>query len=104
MALVAPVPVQDTDDVKKAKEEHAKAVADAKARNAAAEKSDDADKPQSRRKRGLLTAAPIVAAAPAITYSAVATPVVALAQPAVREATLTKIVNNPLHAVSYRVD
>ncbi|CAL8114188.1 unnamed protein product [Orchesella dallaii] len=134
-ALVAPEPVQDTPEVVEAKAAHAKAIAEAVARNAEAEKADAAeepaaaDKPQSRRKRGILAAAapialaapavhtvqvaapiqtiqvaaPIqtvqVAAAPALTYSSI----VHAAQP-VRQATLTKIVNNPLHAVSYRVD
>jgi len=110
--LVAPSPVQDTPEVVEARAAHAKAVADAIARNADAEKAD-ADKPQSRRKRGLIAAAPIAYSAiahPAITYSAIAHPVAVpvaatyVAAPALREATLTKVVNNPLHAVSYRVD
>ncbi|ODN03525.1 Cuticle protein 7 [Orchesella cincta] len=128
--LVGPEPVQDTPEVAEAKAAHAKLVAEAVARNAEADKADEAkeaEKPQSRRKRGIIAAAaPIalaspavhtiqvapalhtlqtvqLAAAPAITYSAIAPAVVAAAQP-VREATLTKVVNTPGHAVSYRVD
>ncbi|XP_049801387.1 cuticle protein 7-like [Schistocerca nitens] len=60
--------------------------------------------------------APAVVAAPAVTYAAhvaapavayaapVAAPAVVAAAPAVRTATLTTVVNNPGHAVSYRVD
>ncbi|XP_021967193.1 cuticle protein [Folsomia candida] len=46
------------------------------------------------------------AAAPALTYSAAIAPAatVVAAAPAVRAATLTKVVNTPGHAVSYRVD
>jgi len=114
--LVAPSPVQDTPEVVEARANHAKAVADAIARNAEAEKAD-ADKPQSRRKRGLIAApiaAPLALAHPAITYSALAHPIAysaiaapvhtVVAAPAVREATLTRIQNTPGHAVSYRVD
>jgi len=156
--LVAPSPVQDTPEVVAAKAAHFQAVAEAQARSG-------------RKKRGVAVAAsplaynynlgyPSVATynygAPALTYSAVsspviahqayahqayahqaiahpavspitysavaapvaqtyavaapvaqtyavATPVVAAAQP-LREATLTKVVNTPGHAVSYRVD
>lgn len=43
------------------------------------------------------------AAAPAVTYAAAA-PAVTYAAPLLRPAQLTTIVNNPGHAVSYRVD
>ncbi|XP_046988416.1 cuticle protein 7-like [Schistocerca americana] len=79
---------------------------------------------KSRSKRGIAPvvahavaySAPAVVAAPAVTYAAhvaapavayaapVAAPAVVAAAPAVRTATLTTVVNNPGHAVSYRVD
>jgi len=49
-------------------------------------------------------AAPAIAAAPAVTYAAAAPAVVAAPTHALRVAELTKVVNNPGHAVSYRVD
>jgi hypothetical protein len=147
-ALVGPAPVQDTPEVVEARAAHAKAIEEAQARNAEADKQDAAEgqapqeQPQSRRKRSLVAvssplvqsvpavtyaaspylhstvlgantltyaAAPAVtyAAAPAFTYAAapavIAAPTV-LATQAVRQATLTKVVNTPGHAVSYRVD
>lgn len=106
VALVAPLPVEDTPEVKAAKEAHAKAISEAKSRNA------EADKPQSRRKRGILAAAPLAIAHPAVLPAAVHAPIAysaihpaaVVAAPLVREATLTKVHNNPGHAVSYRVD
>lgn len=96
--------------------------------DAATEKKGE-EEVKSRRKRGAVyLASPQVYAAPAVTYAAApavtyaAAPVVthhvptltyaaapaltysAIAAPAVRAATLTKVVNTPGHAVSYRVD
>jgi len=112
--LLAPAPVQDTPEVAAAKAEHMKAVEDAKIRNAEADKKDaeeaketpapaenkDTEEKKERRKRQVIA----YSAPTAIAYSHVlpATPIVAA--PAVRTATLTKVINTPGHAVSYRVD
>jgi hypothetical protein len=147
-ALIAPLPVQDTPEVAAARAEHARAIEEAKARNAAADVADAAKPVESRKKRGLAYTYPVAthgystltygaplayhtavaspvtyAAAPVavaaahpvtytaahpVTYAAVAAahPVTysAAVVPALRTATLTKVVNNPGHAVSYRVD
>jgi len=141
--LVGPAPVQDTIEVIEARAAHAKAIEEAKIRNAEADKVDGAEEKapeeqaQSRRKRSVIAvSSPLVQSIPTVTYAAspylhstvlgssilgsnliganliganhltYATPAIhTLAAPqAVREATLTKVVNTPGHAVSYRVD
>merc|ERR1712127_439519 len=93
-------PVMDTPEVSAAKAEHAAAHA---AALAAAEASGD------RKKRSVFGygAYPYGIArfaAPVVATHVVAAPVVAAPVVPVREATLTKTVLNPNHAVSYRVD
>lgn len=102
--LVAPVQVQDAPDVAKAKVEHAAAIAAAKAAVAAT---------PVRTKRQIVshvtpfafnypTNAPFVynhfAAASPLSYT------VPVAATPIREATLTKTILTPGHAVAYRVD
>ena len=91
-----PKPVEDTPEVAAAKADHAKAWEAALAAAEAA--GDDSGAESSRKKRQLLYY-------PSVFRTAVVAPV-APAVPAtpVREATLSKTVHNPGHAVSYRVD
>ena len=108
MPVDLPKQVEDTAEVAAAKAEHAVAVAEAKAAADAAPAEDastDAAAPAERKKRQIalpfglstLAAAPI---APLGIRSAVAP---YAAGHAVREAELLRVVNNPGHAVSYRV-
>lgn len=145
--LVGPSPVQDIPEVAEAKIAHQKAIEEAQARNALADKQDaaeaisetsgvqqaqPAEEAKSRRKRGIVytsalpavhapltysshvVSAPVTYAAahptwtyaahaPVVTYAAAPVTTV-VAAPAYRQATLTKVVNTPGHAVSYRVD
>merc|ERR1711909_132972 len=97
--LVAPTPVQDTPEVAAAKAEHAVAHAQALA---LAESSGDRKKrqvfgfglPSLGFARFAAVHAPVAAVAPVVSVPSVP----------VREATLTKTVLNPNHAVAYRVD
>ena len=105
-----PAPVDYTPEVAAARAEHAKAWAEAKAAADAA--------PESRKKRHLLAYNSLLATPYAHSFAApyahtFATPyahafaapyTVAAPAVAVREATLTKTVLNPGHAVAYRVD
>jgi hypothetical protein len=131
--LVGPVPVQDTPEVAEAKVSHQRAIDEAQARNAEADKKDAAEgitneenkkpeesapaptaapSPSSRRKRALVYgSAPFVhhvAAPTSLTYSApfaAAYSAPVISAPAYRTALLTTVVNNnPGHSYSYRVD
>ena len=90
-----PVPVQDTPEVAQAKAEH-------EAAKVAAAKAAAEATPAVRRKRQILTyaSAPVAVALNPLGYSAVA----AVPANPVREATLTRTVLTPGHAVAYRVD
>lgn len=92
-AVELPVPVEDTPEVAAAKAEHAEAHAAAKAAAEAA--------PERKRRQAILPL-PLAYSAPLIRTA----PVVSVAAPAVavRDATLTKTVLTPGHAVAYRVD
>ena len=96
-AVEMPVPVQDTEEVAQAKADFAKAYAEAAAAAAAAP-----EEAASRKKRQIL-GYPYAFAHPYAAYPFAAPVAVAPGAP-FREATLTKTVLNPGHAVAYRVD
>jgi hypothetical protein len=127
--LVGPAPVVDTPEVAEARAAHFKAIEEAKARNAEADKKDaaegsnaeetkdnnkgdaaevleapKADEAKKSRRRRAVVYPTLTYSAPVVTYSAAVPTAVVAAAPAFRTATLTKVVNTPGHAVSYRVD
>jgi len=97
-----PVPVEDTEEVKAAKAEHAEAkakvVEESKDEEVKAEEVKEETKDRKKRQilgglwGGLIGASPIVRSE------------VAISAPMTRDAVLTQIVHNPGHAMSYRVD
>jgi len=89
-----PKPVEDTPEVVAAKADHAKAVIEAKA---LADASPAEEEKTERRKRQII-GLPLPLVRSPLAYT-VAAPVINT-----REATLTQVVNNPGHAISYRVD
>jgi len=99
-----PKPVEDTPEVAAAKADHAAAVIAAKAlADASPEETKAETKEESSERRKRQIGLPLPLLRSPLAYSVVA-PVAVAPAVATRDATLTQIVHNPGHAMSYRVD
>lgn len=100
-----PKPVEDTPEVAAAKADHAAAVIAAKALADASPEETPAETPKesSERRKRQVIGLPLPLLRSPLAYS-VAAPVAVAPAVATRDATLTQVVHNPGHAMSYRVD